>query len=685
MRFLAPHLLYFLPLALLPLAIYYLVLKRALKVNFPGLYLVRKVYLKNLRGRRFLRAAVLGLRCLAVGLLILAFSRPVLERLPGRLPAESARDVPVSAVVLLDLSYSTRAEFAGRPVSAILKDAGSSIISRLGPADKVAVGAFSDRWEGGPLSWEPPARAAARLAGMTPSWRVTDYRPALEKAFAFLGAEKAGKKAVIVLTDGFARGFKGLGPDGAASVRGYSPEVELYGTALPAGLDNRWVSSVSFNGAGLLDGGFKTVPLLSAQFGGIGRIRSGAAAAGQVNGLALRRVAITERQAGTGFASWPAGGAAGGTLTGRVFMEPDALQADNSRWFAFRVPRAPKLLCLSSDPQFLLRGHGGHFLKSVLGENVTGFSCLFYDLARLQDLALSDYQGVIAAGFSEITARQAELLRRFVLAGGHLLLVAGPQTQPSAFRFMEDILPVRPLRAEPAGGARARLVPPASAGDFDWAGYQFGDIKISGFLLSTLSDGAQARWKIKYREAEYPAFAEITAGKGRVFFWTPGLETAWTDFALRPVFPVWAGYAAARLGNTRISVRGLGAVIGEPFKLPVSDDLNGPVDYTPAAGPARQVRPANGFYEFPDTDEPGIYRVAARAYGGADTAFAVNPDSGSGESVTEPAPAPPWTVLKFQDPAGDFFARAGGLELFGPVLAFALALLALEFFLAGLA
>lgn len=688
MRFLAPQLLYFLPLALLPLVIYFLVLRRALKVDFPGLSLIRKVYAKNIRGRRFLRAAVLALRVLAAALLVVAFARPMLERMPGRLAGAATRDVPANVVILLDLSYSTRAEFAARPVSALLKEAGVAIVNRLAPGDRVAVGAFSDRWEGTPLAWESPAAAASRLRGYEPGWRGTAYRAALEKAFAFLAPERGGKKAVIVLTDGFEQGFKSFGTGGLGSVPGYNSDVAVYGLSLPSGVNNRWGQSVTLEGAGLLDGGAKTVPVVSARFAATGADKRAATATADIAGLRTRPRALTPQTDGTFLARWPLTSFAGNMLAGKVIAARDALPGDETIYFSCRLPRAPKLLCLSSDPQFLLRGHGGAFLQNVMGSGaagVTGFSCQFFDLARLADLQLSDYQGVIVAGFSDIGLAQAQQLRRFVLAGGNLMLVAGPLAQPSAFRFMEDILPLRPVRAESAAGLAAPLLlPPPPDGSFNWTGYQFGDIKTTGFLLSTAAEGAKVLWRLKYRGGEYPAFAVCPAGSGRVYMWTPGIETGWTDFALRPVFPVWAAYTAALLGKTDIKASCMGTVVGGTFSLPVAEDFSGAVTLTPPSGSPREVRPAGGVYRFNGTDEPGLYRVTSRDGKAAQTMFAVNPDGAGGESVTVLQKSPPWTALKFEDPAGDFFARLGGLELFAPLMAAALALFALEFFLAGL-
>lgn len=685
MKFLAPDILNFLPLALLPLVIYFLVVRRALRVNFPGLNLIRKVYERNLRGKRFLRAVVLALRCLAAGLLIFGFARPVLERAPGMMSGATVRDVPISVVVLADLSYSMRAEYAGRPVLDILKDSGLAVISRLGPGDKIAVAAFSDRLEGASPVWETPAQAAAKLTAMRAGWRTTSYRAGLEAAYALLARDNADKKAVIVLTDGFKKGFESFGTGGIQSVKGYAPNVELYATALPAALNNVWAQKISFDGAGLLDSGLRTPPLITALFGSTGELGASVTAFAEMPGTPSRRVSPVKQSDGLFAARFPLAAAPGAVLTGKSGVTRDALAADDNIYLACLVPQAPKLLCLYSDPEFMRRGHGGYFLKSVMGEGVTGFTCRFYDLARTAELNLTEYQGIIVAGFAEIAAPQAEALRRYALAGGNVLVMAGPQSQPSAFRFIEDILPVRPLRIESVFGAdRPVLFPPTSEGDFDWTGYQFGDIRAERFMLASLKQGAKQLWRLKWRGMDYPAMAEIPAGKGRVAVWNAGIETAWTDFALKPVFPVWAGYAAARLGDTGVSARQLGVNVGVPFRMPVSEQFTGPLTVTPPEGAAREIRPVNGVYEFDGTDIPGVYRVSAQKSGGAELAFAVNPDTQSGESLTEPQPLPPWSVLAFQNPADDFFARLGGMELFGPALALALALFALEFILAGM-
>lgn len=155
---------------------------------------------------RFEHLLLLLLRCAALALLALGFSRPFLTQSPIDDPtAERPRRI----VVLVDTSASMRRE--GLWPAAVARV--GEVIGRVGPADQVAIYRF-DQQAAAVLAFEDWQRAApgeraalarGRLAGLAPSWAGTRLGNALVTAAEAL-AENDGKAApgprqIVVVSD----------------------------------------------------------------------------------------------------------------------------------------------------------------------------------------------------------------------------------------------------------------------------------------------------------------------------------------------------------------------------------------------------------------------------------------------------------------------------------------------------
>ncbi|HAH06391.1 MAG TPA: hypothetical protein DCM05_07670, partial [Elusimicrobia bacterium] len=79
LTFLEPGVLWALPLAGVPILLHLLFLRRARRIRFSSLELLRAAYLRALPATRLRQWLLLLARCLAVALLVAAFARPVLR------------------------------------------------------------------------------------------------------------------------------------------------------------------------------------------------------------------------------------------------------------------------------------------------------------------------------------------------------------------------------------------------------------------------------------------------------------------------------------------------------------------------------------------------------------------------------------------------------------------------------
>src|SRR5215467_15485926 len=103
MAFINPFFLIGVLAATIPVVVHLVRRTRAPRVPFPSLMFIRQIEQKTIRRRRLRNLWLLVLRCLALLLLALAFSRPYI--------AAGNRDLASLAgtgVILLDVSYSMR-------------------------------------------------------------------------------------------------------------------------------------------------------------------------------------------------------------------------------------------------------------------------------------------------------------------------------------------------------------------------------------------------------------------------------------------------------------------------------------------------------------------------------------------------------------------------------------------------
>lgn len=155
---------------------------------------------------RFEHLLLLILRCLALGLLALAFARPFLPRTPDDDPS-AAR--PARLVVLLDTSASMRREGVWPAAVARTND----WIRRAGPADEVTLMTFdrsmttilaAEEWRR-TAAGDRAALGAARIAAVAPGWGSTRLGSALAAAAEALADADAkaapGPRRIVLVSD----------------------------------------------------------------------------------------------------------------------------------------------------------------------------------------------------------------------------------------------------------------------------------------------------------------------------------------------------------------------------------------------------------------------------------------------------------------------------------------------------
>ncbi|MBI5597824.1 MAG: BatA domain-containing protein [Elusimicrobia bacterium] len=677
MDFLNPAALWLTPLAAAPLVLHLLSLRRARKLPFSDLSLLRRAHAKSLPAARLRQWLILAARCLALAALCLAFARPVVR---GSASGEGP-DAGMDLVVLLDTSWSMGARERGRTRFEAAQAAAAALTRLAGTAGRVAAAGASLGLDGPLVFARSPEEAAAALGRLKVGPRGTDLAAAAAEACRFLSADPRPRRRVVaVLSDNAASGMRGFaGRPGACA-----PETLLLGLAWDAPPLN----------AALLD----AEPVVPSAGGEGPRLSVRAA----LYGAGRRRVALDlvagGRRAARRAAELSAGSAAsyalalptdaGPELWGRVELTSDTLEADDAWNFAMRLDPAPRALLVAGSPKSLEAGGGGYALRTLLAEGGRlPYRLDTADSGRVGRLDLSPYKVVILDDLRALSPDSAERLLRFVREGGGLWVIA-----PSAAGLagLERALPAV-LGAEEPAAAAAGVRPVAAPSDgpqrFSWDEFELGRVALTRRLAAVPRPGA-AVW---FRDAAgAPLLVAADEGRGRVLLWAAGLSVDRTNLSLKPVFAAWVDAGVRWLARYDGRPRWRALKVGEPLervwdpseRAPSRVSLRGP------GGRRTALLVKDRRVVFEDTREPGHYVLEWD--GGPEDgarpvaeAWAVNLDRSGAESDLTPAAVPPWKALRPGSLREDFDAAVHGREARSGLLAAALLLLLVELVLSS--
>ncbi|MHB2025778.1 MAG: DUF4159 domain-containing protein [Elusimicrobiota bacterium] len=666
-----PGFLWALPLAAAPLAAHLIFRRKAKRLFFGDLTLLKRAYsrvkpLSRLRDRLLVAA-----RCLILLLLLLAYAKPILT--DGYFKSSAEPRQGIDLVLILDTSYSMRLVEDGKTRFEQSVAIGRDILSKLGPEDRAALIAFSDRVEhpSGGFSWMSPAQAAQALAAAKAGFKTTDYAPVLKAAQNFLNADKTGRRQVImVLSDGCAHGLK-------------SPLPPIDNSILRLGLlwpneKNAYIASiVPKPGADNLN------PRLSIVAGGISRA-SGREISIRQNDQRLPDVFLSgsgaDRTATA--ALLPADESVEASAwSGRAALRPDALREDDKFFYSFLLPRRPHVLCLYDSPDFFALPRVGYFLRPLFagpGPSLLPFSVDFRAVSNLPELNLARYQIVMVADANEISTQGLSLLKKFTERGGGLILVPGTNPDPETLSKLSSWLCAGIGPAVPA--EKGGIEPGKDSPQSPWSGFDLSRVSLGRYHLLQVKPETRI---ILASASGYPLLTQGSLKRGRTILWAAPLNAAVGNLALKPIFLAWLKTALdAALPAGAIKAHDLSLKIGEPIIQTWPPDAAAPnfVRVRRPDGKEAVVWLKNRILEFTDTSEPGLYTINAESE--KPRAYAVNLDRSSGESDLSPFKFPPWTPIPAASAAARFKILVYGQAVRGALLILAAFLLALEMLLA---
>ena len=672
-----------LPLVAIPVIIHLVNRRRAVRLQFPSLMLLRRSSERTTRRRRLKRLLLLLLRCTLVALLVLAVSKPFCG---GAEKGDGAPGTPRATVLVLDdsMSMGYRDPTTGRTLLQQAVALARQHVRSRRPGERMALllGSRADarnpsrsRQEAPRLGGEPGPILAA-LDQRKPTHLGTDLGRAVARAERLLKTATEQRKRILVISD-LARHTLPLPKVDPSS--GVVLRLLAVTPSKPAA--NLAVTRLEYRPQPLVGPDAHQLTATVRNFG-------------PARASSKRLVLVVDGKAKVAATvSVPPGGAVqrsftirlpqAGTHTGHVELTGDSLPGDDRRHFVVRVAGTPEVLLVNGDPHRVPYRDEVFYLEKALREPGAG---LRVTVVPGNGAVLPDPKGrnvVVLANCPAPSPAWIDKLKRFVGAGGGLLVTVGSEVESGAYgKALGELLPRRLRRvATAARSADGRLLR-RSFGPLDRSHPVMKPLVASGFRLATASvsklflveagggPGARILWSYEHGP---PALLEGSYGRGRVMLLTTTVDRDWSDLPIRPVFlPLVQGMVRYLAGSAR-SALGRSLTIGRVAVVKTDQSRwSGP------GGSSGTMRPgtAAGTRLFAGLGPPGVYRLGGGPDGKGGEAVALNPvrlesDLRPTESGTSGArAAAPAGVGGSAGPGGDALLLWPWL-LFGLIIVFA--------------
>ncbi len=493
-------------------------------IQFPSLMFLSKVPYRTVR-RQWIRHWLLFLlRSAAVVLLVIAFSRPLLNNAAvGGLGLENAREV----VVLVDRSLSMG--YGGRWDRAL--DAARAAVAGLGPEDHGSLVFFADQAEKVSDPGGDPTVLRAAIDRANVSARGTRYGPPLQLAEQITTESRLPNREVVLITDFQRSGWSGdedvTLPEGTVLTRVDVAEPDPSNIAVTdLSLDRNYRS------------GRERVAVLARVTNQGDRPATDITVTLEIDGEPTGTQTVSLDPDASETVRLPEFTLPQREVRGVVRAAPDDLSADNVFRFVLSPGQNISILILEHPNA---AADESIYLTRAL--SIASEPPHVVDVKRVTQFVPADLDErsvVILNDAPFPRGSSGARLREFVEGGGGLLVVTGPRMGPGSWPAeAADMLP------GPIGTPVDRLADRGgtlSITDYDHPVFAVFNAPRSGdfsqaryFRYRSLSDEGRAEVIARFDDGSI-AMAEVAVGAGSVLTWSSGLSNSWNDLPVQPVF-----------------------------------------------------------------------------------------------------------------------------------------------------
>ena len=634
MSFLTP--LFFLGVAALaaPILVHLVRRTRARRVQFPALVFVRQVPQRTIRRRTLQNLLLLLLRCLAILLIVIAFTRPFFNT------GSAARDNSAAGatVILIDNSLSMRRE----RMFADAQQRAETVLDEARIDEQIALLSFDKRYT--VLNRFTPDKNRIRFAvqSLTPGWDGTDYEQALRGAESLLAEiETTGPKRIVMISD-----FQAPGWSQNTATFKLSNNTQL--TTLDVGGNNPAtnVAITNVEARGVVFGQKYTDNLVVHVSNFSDTPRDHIRVDFQINEQTIEKRDISLNSRDSRVVEFTGFNLNDGVNRCTIDIVSGDFAPDNRFYFTLRRENPAKGLIVESAARG--RSDSLHLQSALTTNEELPFTFTLKSTGSVDPSGISEYALVILNDSGPISSALADTLAKFVNAGGQVIVSTGPRTQSESLNAsLQQIMPatlrepVQTKAGESVAITEVKFDHPIfevfqESGRLAGAnviGYFRSEPRANAGVLARFEDGS-------------PALVEARTGKGRVMLFTSSLGPSWNDLPLTPLYLPFVHqmvrYAGAREENPWYG-------LGQTFTVNKEKDAGPPAVDTPAGARLSENRLT------PDGDllvtarEPGFYRLRYNASPGF---AAVNTDGVEGD----------FTKLNFAEFVAGVTGGAGSAE-----------------------
>lgn len=490
---------------LVPIIILYLLRPKPKDMRIPSLMFITEIQQRK-RFRSFLKRIILDpiliLQILAITLLVLAIADPFYL-------AKETKIVDREIAIVIDASASMQAGSPSRFAQA--KDTALSIVSDLKASDKVSV-ILAENIPVVALRQGDKARAESIIGGLGPKATPTGVGAGIMLAADILEDSEVEKKIYAISDFSNFQGTDPLAAQKSASTKGISTEL------IKVGKDGENIGIISARSGRELDKCF--MEALAKNYGQSDKsVSVSLSLDGQKAGSLEKPIAPGSAEV---FYLSTACSSAEHTIAASLNVA-DALSADDAAYAIIPKAAEYKVLLIreeSSDE------HIKYALESIGGVTVTQAyppvypqSYSEYDTVIFQEAKL---QNILPGTFHEI--------KDFVEKGGNLVVLGFEGLVGASSEGLADILPVEPIGVSKAGGNPTMVFEHQILRDINIA-----EVKISEYVTADAKPGSITLAEVMSN----PVITLWEAGNGEVVYLAISSSGNWSDFYVKPSFPVF--------------------------------------------------------------------------------------------------------------------------------------------------
>src|ERR1700752_1604438 len=552
MSFLTP--LFFLGAAALaaPILVHLVRRTRARRVQFPALFFVRQVPQRTIRRRTFQNLLLLVLRCLAILLIVIAFTRPFFT-------TRAARDnnSAGATVILLDDSLSMRRE----PLFADAQKRAEGVIDDARNSEQISLLLFDKRYTVLNRFTSDKTRLRAGVRTATAGWDGTDYEQALRGAESLLNeSQTSGPKRIVMISDFQATGWNRANATFKLGNDTQLTTLDVGGTNPPA---NVAVNNVEARGDVF---GQKPLDNLSVHISNYSDTpRDHLQDDFQINEQTVEKRDISLNSRDSKVIEFTGFNLNEGANRCIIEIASADFTPDNRFYFTLRREVPAKGLIVESASRG--RSDSLHLQSALTTNDDLPFAFALKSTGSVDTSSVPEYSLIILNDAGPLNSALADSLAKFTEAGGKLIISTGPRTEVQSFN--SSLQRISPPELKESVQTKAGESVSITDVKFDHPIFEvfqqsgrLASAQVIGYFRSELRPNANVLARF---EDGSPALIESRSGKGRVLLFTSSLGPSWNDLPLTPLYLPFihqmVRYAGSRDENSWYS-------LGETFTVP---------------------------------------------------------------------------------------------------------------------